>query len=621
MELSQLSQAMRQQPVRRDFFDEAMKRIDRVFVREDFTQTEPDADTLLRQSDLAIEEIGRLGELEEKIQYLRENIDSMSDAEIVNYLNRIEPVFSDSEVVLATESMTVKVRTRAQLVCEDMDSRVKWTMIALVITALLKAIGWLIEIFVAKGKENGKRGKKNKPSGLDKDQQRTEEEIRELAKEKAAEHVARKYAINMEIVREQMMRLYNYPSEGNLRQPGGKGAGAAAEVASLIIDEVNALNLNTSEKERVRDGAFKCIFGLLDNNVPLGHFAFNETTRKILAKDFVEFSQNGFKGPISRMMSVMANLLPDKESAYQIWYKEKTFLNNEVRLMSAGVGEDLLAYLDSMEYASRDLERFFNHRGQSNSFDYDAATRATESSLPLNSLISFKDDAQYQSLVNHVTSHLRDCSFTPTTTAAISTPMCFSPEVRLEKVKTEKGVYYDFPENGGPKFVNQDAYRAIISWLNSLSGEDAIATFARWFYQHHGDYDKNDTIEKRLHYLTYGYSMNRREVKTQLNTLKGNFEKLLELSKTMSKSRASSPSPTTNRLGQAMFIYDIEIPFFGATISLNDGRRTDNNLTRPLGKRVESLCKTYRESLKGWSALMMTVENYDKLASKINIER
>jgi uncharacterized protein (UPF0297 family) len=622
MELNAFTRAIRPTPKTRDFYSEAMSRIERRLKTEGFENPE-EVDVAVLEEELARAEteIETLLGIESQVKNISDNFDTMCDRDMVSALNSIEEVFSPSEVSLATEYFTpTAIRRKGRLATEAMDGRVKFALIAIVITALLKAIAWLIEA-ITKQIRAAKKLKRKSKDGLTPSQEKAEEEINELAKDRAAEQVARKYSINSEIVREQMMRLYNYPSEGNLRQAGGRGVGAAAEVASLIVDKVNALDTDERTKERVRDGAFKCIFALLDNNVPIGHFAFNEATRNILADDFVEFAQRGFQGPISTLMSASANLLPDKEDAYAMWYKDPDFMENRVRLMTRHVGEDILSYLDNMEYVSRDLKRFFNNFGKSNDFDFDSAEVAKFNSFALNQKVKFANEVDYNTFVSRVVELLKECSFQPTTTSAVSTPMKFDQDVKLQAVQADKGIYYDYPDDGGTKYVGVQEYTAITSYLNSLSGEDAVATFAKWFYRHHGDYDKYDTIESRLGYLVGGYMDNQNQVRDQLRAIKRDFEDLLTQVKNVRLSREQNPAPVLNRFQMPTYVYDVEVPYAQTQMRLKSGGVSDHTLTRPLGKRVEGLIKNYRDSLKGWQALIKTTDKYVAIANAIDLER
>lgn len=625
-ELSILARAVRPSNTARDFLKESHDAVERTLTRESFTpykNEDLEPDELMGQINVADMELAKLNKLTERVEYIRANIDNMSDIELVNSLNAIEPVFTNNEAKIATESYGTSIRTRASLACESMGERLKFATLALIITAFLKIIAWLIKS-IADTVKSKRSFNKTKDRGLSKKQQKIEEEVVAMAKDRTEQILDKKYEVYSETVKSWMMRLYNYSSPGNLREPGGKGAGTAAEIASIMIDYINSKEEKSyDEKKILIDNSFKIIFTLIDHNVPLGHFAFNDETREIIAKDFVDFADNGFQGPISKLMSMMAVIVSSRRGGDEFWLNYEPVRNNDVRMFTENSGEDLMYYLDRLTTCSSYLDKFMggNTKATRSTEFLEGSDLASVTDFYLNTRVKFSTPEEYEHYARKIGEQYDKAAYLPAGGDVVSSPMKLTLEGKRQQVNVKGGHFYIIDEKHKLEFVGPAEYKNTISWLNSLSGDDAVVTFAKWFYSVHGDYDKNDNIESRFFSMIFSYHINQNNARADLKRMEKLFEDYHRGITQLAKARSDFGSNGRDALGNPIFTFDVLLPDEHTTFVFDNGKMEDFLYHRRLGHKLGDLITLYKDSLKGWGALMRMLDNYINIAEKINLKR
>lgn len=602
MELSAITLGLAQskRKHRKSYIDEVEKLLERSLSRESLGEGDSLDEAWDRTVALVETQLTEYDGLMRRADDLVANIDNMSDKQAMETLLSIDDTAIEPKPFMVEGTSSKGYKDEILLATENWGERIRYAVMALIIGAILKLISLSIEGSKGMGGKGG--GRNRAPTER---QKKINEELSALANDAAKEWVEQKYGVFSDIIKEEMIRLFNYASPGNLRTPGSNTSGCAAEVAAEMVDYVNTLDMDVKKKEELLRGGFAIIFTFIDNNVPLGHFAWTDSMRKRVARDFINFVQGGYRGPLSPMVSTLAGLIDIEEGSPQrrAWLNSDEFKNDRVRFVSEQCIYDLHGNITNLENLGQKLSDFLGTELTVREFGKSYATLANFylwNKVDLN-----RQDAQ--SIIDHVVTQLGENSDFQIVKATnpLTKPTKNTKPQSLTRKELDGVIGFD-REPVKIESVGRDAYFAVRSYFDSLEGEDGPAAYAKAFYEQHGEYNPRNNIQLRLEGISQLYADDYKNIDGALRELEKRYDTYYSVIKELSRDREKNK-------GKDFFVYDIPIKGIEVGALQKDGKFKNVAFNIPVGKHIEGVLRTIKDSFTSWKLLNAVVNDYYKI--------
>lgn len=590
---------------KRDYIDEVERLLERSLSRESLGEGLSDEEVLEKTFSVVEAKLSEYDGLSERADNLLANLHNMSDKQAMDTLLSIDDTAIERKPFLVEGTSSKGYKDEIVLATEDWGERIRYAVMALIVGAILKLISMTIESGRGFNPKGG--GRNRAPTER---QRKINEELTSLANNAAKEWVEQKYSVFSDIIREEMIRLYNYASPGNLREPGSNTAGCAAEVAAEMVEYVNQIDLEPKRREELLRGGFGIIFTFIDNNVPLGHFAWNDKMRKRVARDFIDFVQRGHRAPLSKMVATLANVVDVEEGSPQrrLWLNSDDFKQDRVRFIDESCVDDLWYNISNLENMAQRLDNYLGNRHSVREFGKDYA-RLGQTYL-WNKIDLNRDDAQ--SIIDLVISQLgEDSDFQVVkATNPLTKATKYTVPQALSLRESNGTMGFDKPDIK-IESVGREAYFTIRNTLSELGGEDAPVTFAKMFLSQHGEYNPKDNIHTRLDRIHASYAGCYKQIDSGLRNLETQYEDYYKVIKELSRDRQKNK-------GKDFYVYDIPIKGIEVGALQKDGKFKNVAFNIPVGKHIEGVLRTVKDSFTSWKTLNAVMRDYTNIYDELS---
>lgn len=624
MNESLLSQALGSALKPRDFYKEAVSRIERKLVTEGYNLGNGEDD---EQSTLEVEEhlkgyneeIDKLSEHSKELDDIVENFDNINDLELANRINAIEPNFSDNKVTLLTESFTPDFRRRAKLVCEDMDKRVKISLIALIVAATLKLITWIIDFF----KKANKNKKKPKSASERARERKAETERRAKSKKEFINDTS--YDFYSETIRDIMGEVMDYCSTGNARSLGENVDGIANLFMQEMLDYIDSLKIPSNEKRRITENSLRVLSLIINRGISIGWFGFNPTVRKIIARELVDYDIRGQQPPISPTLAHLTTIVSHDPAVDAMWTSNDKWKNNEVRLLTAWSATDLMIFCMELSKSMQCVRQFFrgyeanlwlSNRGKATygeanrDFEFDNAATAAPTRTFLNTRIPVDDEEWAKRVAESAINLAKDATIEVNSSSRVSTPVKYTP-FKVGKIEGAKSGSYIIPVE--TEFVSPSAYREVENFLNRLGRSDGLIAFTDLFFEMHGDYSK-DNIETRLQTLVGEFYAESMPISDKLKVLKNELKDIKDLLDMQADERKRYRAKPDE-----VFVFDLKFELDRIGLGNHGDSLRNVRETTSIGTFLSKLISLHQRAVKGWSGHLTAVERMVMRAKKLDV--
>lgn len=590
---------------KRDYVDEVERLLERSLSRESLGEGLSDEEVLEKTFSVVEAKLSEYDGLSERADNLLANLHNMSDKQAMDTLLSIDDTAIERKPFLVEGTSSKGYKDEIVLATEDWGERIRYAVMALIVGAILKLISMTIESGRGFNPKGG--GRNRAPTER---QRKINEELTSLANNAAKEWVEQKYSVFSDIIREEMIRLYNYASPGNLREPGSNTAGCAAEVAAEMVEYVNQIDLEPKRREELLRGGFGIIFTFIDNNVPLGHFAWNDKMRKRVARDFIDFVQRGHRAPLSKMVATLANVVDVEEGSPQrrLWLNSDDFKQDRVRFIDESCVDDLWYNISNLENMAQRLDNYLGNRHSVREFGKDYA-RLGQTYL-WNKIDLNRDDAQ--SIIDLVISQLgEDSDFQVVkATNPLTKATKYTVPQALNLRESNGTMGFDKPDIK-IESVGREAYFTIRNTLSELGGEDAPVTFAKMFLSQHGEYNPKDNIHTRLARIHSAYAGCFKQIDSGLKNLETQYEDYYKVIKELSRDRQKNK-------GKDFYVYDIPVKGIEVGALQKDGKFKNVAFNIPVGKHIEGVLRTVKDSFSSWKTLNAVMRDYTNIYDELS---
>lgn len=590
---------------KRDYVDEVERLLERSLSRESLGEGLSDEEVLEKTFSVVEAKLSEYDGLSERADNLLANLHNMSDKQAMDTLLSIDDTAIERKPFLVEGTSSKGYKDEIVLATEDWGERIRYAVMALIVGAILKLISMTIESGRGFNPKGG--GRNRAPTER---QRKINEELTSLANNAAKEWVEQKYSVFSDIIREEMIRLYNYASPGNLREPGSNTAGCAAEVAAEMVEYVNQIDLEPKRREELLRGGFGIIFTFIDNNVPLGHFAWNDKMRKRVARDFIDFVQRGYRAPLSKMVATLANVVDVEEGSPQrrLWLNSDDFKQDRVRFIDESCVDDLWYNISNLENMAQRLDNYLGNRHSVREFGKDYA-RLGQTYL-WNKIDLNRDDAQ--SIIDLVIGQLgEDSDFQVVkATNPLTKATKYTVPQALSLRESNGTMGFDKPDIR-IESVGREAYFTIRNTLSELGGEDAPVTFAKMFLSQHGEYNPKDNIQTRLARIHASYAGCYKQIDSGLKNLETQYEDYYKVIKELSRDRQKNK-------GKDFYVYDIPIKGIEVGALQKDGKFKNVAFNIPVGKHIEGVLRTVKDSFSSWKTLNAVMRDYTNIYDELS---
>lgn len=624
MEKSLLSSALGSVLKPRDFYQEAVSRIERKLVTEGFNlgkdeENPQTSEEVLEHINGYSSEIEKLNEYSLELDDISKNFDTISDIELAKRINEIEPTYSDNKLTLLNESFTPDFRHKAKLVCEDMDKRVKISLIALIVAATLKLITWLIDFFKRARKSN------KKPKSASERAREKKEEINRRAK-KNKEHINdASYEFYSETIREIMGEVMDYCSTGNARSMGENVDGIANLFMKEMLDYIDTLKIPSNEKRRITENSLRVLSLIITNGISIGWFGFNPTVRKKIARELVDYDLRNQQPPISPTLAHLTTLVSDDPAVDAMWSGNDRWKNNEIRLLTKWSATDLMLFCMELSRSMQCVRKFFrgydarlwiSNRdkatyGEANApFEFDNAQYAAPTKTFLNTRIPLDDEEWANRVKESAIQLAKDTTIEVNASSRVSTPVKYS-DFKVGKIEGANSGSYIIPVE--TEFVSPTAYRELENYLNNLGRSDGLLAFAGLFYEMHGDYGP-DNLESRLETLVAEFHAENMPISDKLKYLKEELKEIKDLLDMQASERKRYRAKPDE-----VFVFDLKFNLDRIGLAHHDHKLTNVTEETNIGSFLSKAVSLHQRAVKGWSGHLSAVERMVLRANKLDL--
>ena len=594
MNIDLLQQILSPAVITKDHIKDAMDNIDRVFVREGFSTEEPDIDVLdkqLAQTDIEIEELNKLAE---RVQYLRDNIDNLSDKDIIEYMNVLTPTFDVNEVQLATEGYSASVRERANLACEALSSDIVYGLLVLAISAILVLINHIMKSdFVdgirdkyGRGRKSAKRKAKDFVDGA-----------WNSAEEKYYSDWADAHDIVNDALRAGVLTKLNLAHEYNKREPGSPDNGLLADTFIALLDEMDNRKVelsamvggNTKDYAKTAHAVLTKFFEFGDHGVPIWWFAFNDKSIDIFARDLVNSVFDNSAPDVPKIVTRMCNLFNSDRATYITLSNKKPYIDDVMRYSTSkspgevGLGMEIL--MDGVNGINELISK--------SDTDNDFGAYDTEGGGGRRSMLSRIGDSpsHREALPGVMRNKLKPLYILPTNDVYTS-------------LAPREPIMVAYLAVTPIKYISGDSLNYTKNYLQSLTNSDGMKTFYKWFRENHGGYDNKNCFESRLIELAEAQRFTEANYKSTMSSLKKEFTAYLDYMKIVVNKRKGVKRYNENN--EPIYLIDLVLPGIC-------------NVDVTVGKEVTAIIKNYRDLLRSLSNINMVNKKYRMLAIHLDL--
>ena len=310
-------------------------------------------------------------------------------------------------------------------------------------------------------------------------------------------------------------------------------------------------------------------------------------------------------------MATMANVVDIEEGSpmRKTLLKHPEYREDRLRLLSAYSLDDITGFIVRLESLSRTVGSFIGTKSDIREFGTRPATMANRFLW----CVIDPEDPVSQRVVNAV---INDISgegsrfYLTKSTNPLSKATKNTTSIKLVPNERDGVRGFNQPEGERIQAVSKGAYFSIRHELNELSGEDAPAAFAKYFYELHGEYNPKSTIHSRLSDIGEQYGNSFKRLDNQLSELETKYKGYYDVIKQLGKDRARNK-------GKEFYVYDIPVKGMEIGALQKNGKFENASFDMSVGKHVENLLRAAKDTFSSWNVLNSALKGYSDFYQKV----